>query len=211
MNLRVLVFVAAVVGAAAASVGVASLASPLGSANAGPGGADPGPPVAEMLEQMAPGAVVDRQADGSVSIQGTATPAAQAEIQRVIRLEEAGPNSVRCSGAGATTTCRPIADRDVVPALRAGETIYGRTVYRSITKAATDRGAAIFRAGELVCGAPQHGGAMACSGVDRVQPVIRAGETLFVTYRPFNVTFDAQGIMTVHVAPPTIPLVQAAP
>ena len=210
MKRRMVVFAASVIGAAAISAGVVIVTGPLGSANAVPssGGGTPSA-VSDMLDEMAPGAVVGKQADDSISVQGRLTPAAQLEIRKATELANSGPNSIRCEGSGATVSCSAVLDRDVIPALKAGETLYGRTVYRSIPT--TERTPQLFQVGELVCGSTDAKGAMSCSRVERVQPVIRSDETMFVTYKPYNVTFDEQGGMTGHLVTPTVRLVRVTP
>lgn len=214
MNNKATVFISAVIGAMAVSAGVLAVFSPLGDAEA-TSSSDGAPPaeIGDLLDEMAPGAVVRKQADGSISISGMATPSVQAEIQRARELANASPTSIRCNGTGATLACAPVSDPEVTAALKAGEeALYGRTIYRSITNDVTDRAAPMFEPGELVCSEPQSNGTMSCSRVDRVQPVIGFGETLFVTYKPYNVTFDEQGGPTLHLTgSPAVPLVRAVP
>jgi hypothetical protein len=50
---------------------------------------------------------------------------------------------------------------------------------------------------------------MACSSVDAVAPVIRSGESLFVTYKPYNVTFDERGNPVSHLPALTVPLTRS--
>lgn len=195
---KVLLIVAGVACAAAVSAGVRAAVSPIGTA-------DP-----TFLGELQPGAVVSTQPDGSIAALGKATPAVQAEVEGAAQLADAGPNSVHCSGLGATVRCVPVADSTVTARLKRGDDLYGRTVYRSITKRATDSAAPMFEQGELVCGEPGADSKMLCSRVEIVQPVIAPGESLFVTYKPYHVTFDAQGVPTTTSGRPTVRLLRAA-
>jgi hypothetical protein len=195
---KVLLIIAVVACTAAVSAGVHAAVSPAGKA-------DP-----TFLNELQPGAVVSTQPDGSIAALGKATPAVQAEVELAAELADAGPNSVHCSGLGATVKCVPVADSAVIARLKRGDALYGRTVYRSITKRATDGAAPMFEEGELVCGEPGSDATMLCSRVDVVQPVIPAGERLFVTYKPYHVTFDEQGVPTTTSGRPTVRLVRAA-
>ena len=212
MKNRAVVFASAVLGALLVSAGVVAFVSPFSAAEAKRGGTAAGPPIGALLDELAPGAVVDKQPDGSISVLGTLTPAVRAEVQRARALAEAGPNTIRCDGVGASLECVAVPDDQVMPALKAGEKgLYGRTVYRSITDEATGRGAPMFESGELVCHDARNRATLTCTRADRVQPVIGRGETLFVTYRPWNVNFDSQGVPVVRLGNPTVPLVRAAP
>lgn len=213
MKSRAVLFTSAFVSATAVSAGLVAFVSPFSSAEAnGSGSGGPPAPISDLLDELAPGAVVDKQPDGSISVFGKATPAVHAEVLRARALAEAGPNTIRCDGGGARLQCTAVADDEVTPALKAGEKrMYGRTVYRSITSEATERGAPMFESGELVCSEARNDGILTCSRVDRVQPVIQFGETLVVTYKPYNVTFDEQGVAINRLGTPTVPLVRAAP
>lgn len=213
MKFKAILAIAAVVGAMAASAGVLGVFNPLGDAEATSTsyGAPP-EMISGLLDEMAPGAIASKQADGSISISGPLTPSEQAEIQRAKELAEANPTIVRCDGTGATLTCAPVPDSEVTAALKAADGVYGRVIYRSLTKEVTDRAAPMFEAGELVCSDPKPDGTMPCTRADRVQPVIPFGETLFVTYKPYSVTFDEQGFPTIHLTGnPEVRLVRAAP
>jgi hypothetical protein len=211
---RTTMFAAAVVGAMAVAAGAFAFLSPFREARATSSGAPPPPAAVDaLLAEMAPGAVVRKHDDGSVSVFGKNSPVVEAEMQRARQLARVYPTSVRCGGSGAVLDCAPVGDADVATALAAGEHgLYFRSVYRAVTKAVTDRANPMFEAAALVCGRPQSTGAMSCSRVDRVQPVIGSGETLFVVYKPYNVTFDAQGNPTNHISGNlVVPLERAAP
>lgn len=211
MKNRAVVFASALVAAIAVSAGLAALVSPFGSAEAQSTAGPTPPPIGDLLDELAPGAVVDNNADGSISVFGKATPRVQAEIMRARELAAAGPNTIRCDGDGATLQCTAVPDAQVIPALKAGETgLYGRTVYRAITKEAIQRGAAMFESRELVCLDAESDGILTCSSVGHVPPVIRSGQTLFVTYRPWNVSFDDQGVPFVRLGTPTVRLTREA-
>ena len=199
---RRMLFVAALVGAMAVAAGVYGAVSPFKSAEAS-SVAPSSPPSAVdgLLAEMAPGAKVEKHADGSVSVTGQVSSTVRAEIDRAEVLATVYPTSIRCgTTTGPAVQCDTISVSDLERALRAGEpNLYLRVIRRAITQDAIDREAPMFAATELVCSAPQPGEALSCTHVDRVQPEIAAGETLFVSYTPYNVTFDAEGHMINHL------------
>lgn len=212
MNRKTTFFIVAILGALIVSAGAVSILSPSGDAGAA-SSVGASAELNALLDQMAPGAIVSKQADGSISVAGALRSAVRAEVQRARELAAAYPTTVRCNGVDAALSCAAVSDADAAAALRAGDTaLYGRTIYRSVTQQVTDRAAPMLTAGELVCGKHDGGATMSCSRVDRVQPVIAAGETLFVTYTPYEVTFDAQGAAVRHLTgAPTVPLARATP
>ena len=133
------------------------------------------------------------------------------EIHEAASLSDSGPSSIRCDDGAVILSCTAVPDHDVIPRLKADERLYGRTVYRSITKEVTDRGEPVFESDELVCRANATPAKMTCSRVDRVQPVIESRETTFVTYRPYNVTFNEQGGTVGHAGRVSVPLVRETP
>lgn len=189
---------------ALASAGLMAGFSPLNSASAD-NAPTSSPNVAGMLNELAPGATAHEEPDGSIAIHGVLTPTAEVEARRAAQLAEAGPNTVRCPDVTGPLLCTAVADDEVLPALRAGEDdLYGRTVYRSLTRAVADR-APVLEAGELVC-TDTRVGSLECRTAADVPPVLPAGESAFVTYKRYNVTFDSSGQPTLHVGTPTIPL-----
>jgi hypothetical protein len=169
--------------------------------NAGPS-QKPNPPskalADSLLKDMAPGATVTTQPDGSVAVTGQASAAVLAELRQASKLAALYPVSVRCTGA-ATAACAAVPDAELVPALRAGELVYARVIWRGVGRDVTDHATPLLTSDELQCGAPNGNGTLACSHVDRVKPVIAAAQTVMVTYRPYHVTFDANGSPTLHV------------
>jgi hypothetical protein len=208
MRLRVVTFTAAIAGAALAAGGVLVLGGAPTSARADldTSADEAAAHIDELLAEVGPGAVVRKQEDGSISVHGRATPIEENEIRESARLADAGPNSIRCAGTGAMLTCTPVPDADVVQALKSGDTLYGRTVYRGIRDATIDD-APLFESGELVCGDAKRG-TIICSRVDHVPPVIAVGESFFVTYKPYHVTFE-NGTMRERAGRPIVPLVRA--
>jgi len=208
---RAIIMISAVVGAVAVSVGATGTFSPFKAAEASPKAGEPAA-LDALLSEMQPGAIVTKQADGGFSVRGTATPAVRAEVERAKELAQRLPTSIRCDGSAATVTCTPVSGDGVIAALRAGDTgLYGRTIYRGITDDVTARGAPMFEAGELICGDVGGNGTMSCSRVDHVRPVIAADETIFVTYQPYNATFNADGNPTFHVdGEDVVPLARAS-
>jgi len=208
------IFLAAVAGAAAAAAGLLGIVQPFASAGAGTGQSegqtgDAGARLDQIRSEVAPGSIVKTHEDGSISVLGGGFeglgPEAQAASQRMNELAEAGPNTIRCSEEAGPVICTPVPDREVIPALKSGKSnLYGRTVYGHITAASL--GHPLFENGELVCGDLADDGSMACTSVDDVKPKIRAGESEFVTYKPYNVTFDGGGNPVGRIGEATIPL-----
>ena len=151
-----------------------------------------------------PGAEARKNPDGSVSFEGRLSPTQDAEARAAAALEAAGPAAVRCSGNGNAVICTTVTEGDVIPAIKAGETIYHRAVYRSITNEVTSSGSAVLIEGELVC----NDGAkpLRCVSVKHTRPTIPVGQTIFVTYRPFNITFTADGMAVNTLPNPQIPI-----
>jgi hypothetical protein len=205
-------FIAALVGAMAMAAGIIGIVSPFesGTASSSPPAAPPSA-VDGLLAEMAPGATIEKQADGSVSVSGRLSAAVLAEVNRAKQLAAVYPASIRCSGAAdAAMQCAEIQGSDLDAALKAGDSgLYLRIVRRGITQDAIDRSTPMFAAAELACREPDTTATLSCTHVDRAQPVIAASETLFVSYTPYNVTFDAAGHMVDHLtAPLVIPLVR---
>jgi hypothetical protein len=206
--MRTMVLVATLVGAVAVGGGLLAALEPFESANAGSAEASDPAGLEAILNDSAPGAVAESAGDGASQISGKLGPEEAAEMKRAADLEGAGPNSLRCEGTGANMTCTPVPDSEVIPALKNGDELYGRTIYSGIEQGMIDRQQPFFEAGELVCRDPGVDGTMSCSRVDAVQPTIERGGTLFVTYKPYNVTFDDEGNPVGHMANPTVPLVR---
>jgi hypothetical protein len=195
MNKRVWFFAAACVGALAVSAGVMTGLHPFESASAdsaAPSGATDAR-IAQALNDFAPGAVVKLTEDGGFSVTGRRTDAERIAIEAMNAAEKAGPQSIRCTGGGAPLTCIPIPDSSVVAALKRGETIYGRAVKGKIS-ADFDTTAPMFSADELICGGGS-GATLSCTPVSVARPTLPAGETTFVTYRPFRVRFEGDRII----------------
>jgi hypothetical protein len=120
--------------------------------------------------------------------------------------EAQGAYSINCSGFGDSLACSPMKDEDVMPALRRGETVYGRTVIGFPGGAKVSSGAdPRFEATDLIC-SDASDGSLGCSPVTRANPTVPAGAETFVFYRKHNVTFDKSGHPTGHAGAPTVPL-----
>jgi hypothetical protein len=170
--------------------------------NAGPS-TKPNPPskalADSLLQEMAPGATVTSQPDGSVAVTGQLSAAVQAELRQASKLAAIYPASVRCTGSAVTAACAAVPDAELMPALRAGELVYARALRRGVGRDVTDHATPLLTRDELQCSAPNANGVLACSHVDHVKPVIAANQTVMVTYLPYHVTFDASGSPTLHV------------
>jgi hypothetical protein len=94
----------------------------------------------------------------------------------------------------------------VIPALKRGETIYGRTVigFPGGARAGEDEGPT-FEASDLICAAAA-GDSMTCRSVTAMTPTVHAGQRTLSFYKRHNVTFGEHGRMIGHLLAPTIPL-----
>ena len=212
MNPRRIVSTALVLGAILVSAAAVAALSPLGDADAtSPANRVPAEEIASLVDDMAPGAVVAEQTDGSVSITGALNAQEQAEIRHARAVADASPWVIQCKSAGLRYNCVAVKDSDVAAAVKAGESgLYNRVMYRSISTEVTDSGAPMFDRDELVCAGS--GTALSCTRVDDVQPVIAHDETVFMTYRPLQMTFDERGGQVLHVSrSPEVPLKRATP
>jgi hypothetical protein len=127
-------------------------------------------------------------------------------VSRMDAAVAAGAYSITCEPGDGSLVCMPVADADVVPALRRGETVYGRTVI-GFTRGAkvADDGAARFGTTDLVC-TDASGDSLHCRSVTEAEPTVRAGAEMFVFYKKLNVTFDKNGVPVGHSGEPTVPL-----
>lgn len=166
--------------------------------------ATPKPELEALLADMAPGAKVDVEADGSASVSGALNAAARADVARAQQLANASPWLVQCSAAGAVTKCNPVADDDVAGLVAAGaEGLYHRVIYRTSTDAA-DVGAPLFDADELVCAGRS---TLTCRDVTASPPTVAGSERLVVTYRPAELSLSGDGTLVLRANPdPAVPL-----
>lgn len=189
------------IGTAVAVAGVTTVAlvAPLHDAEA-----TPRAEVVALLDDMAPGADVGVEPDGSVSVSGALNASARADVARAQQLANANPWIIRCSAAGAISKCTPVPDDDVAAVVAGGATgLYHRVIYRTSTDPA-DVGAPLFDAGELVC----VGRAMlTCRGVTAAPPTVSRSERLVLTYRPAQLSLNGDGSLVLHLNPvPAVPL-----
>jgi hypothetical protein len=77
-------------------------------------------------------------------------------------------------------------------------------VHGFITKEVTDRGSPIFAAGDLVCGPATSTGVFTCGTVKDAPPVLADGQTTFVVYQRWDVSFDTNGLGRIHTPLPAI-------
>src|SRR5205085_93591 len=61
-----------------------------------------------LLKEMAPGATVTTQPDGSVAVTGQVSAAVQAELRQANKLAAIYPASVRCTGSAAAASCAAV-------------------------------------------------------------------------------------------------------
>lgn len=124
------------------------------------------------------------------------------------RAEARGPYSLSCNSAhdDERLACTPVADKDVIPALKRGETIYGRTVigFPGGAKPGEDEGPT-FEAGDLICAAAADD-SMTCRSVTTMTPTVHAGQRTLSFYTRHNVTFNDRGRTIDHLLAPTIAL-----
>jgi hypothetical protein len=123
------------------------------------------------------------------------------------RAEARGPYSLSCNSAhDESLACSAVADKDVIPALKRGETIYGRTVigFPGGAKAGENEGPT-FEASDLICAAAA-GALMTCRSVTAFTPTAHAGQRTLSFYKRHNVTFNDRGRTVGHLLAPTIPL-----
>jgi hypothetical protein len=205
-----IVFLAALMGAVAVAGGLVAAFEPFESASAGSVEASEADGLQAILNDSAPGAVVESAEEGSSQISGRLDAEEAAETDRAAALADAGPNSVRCDGVGSPVTCTQVPDSEAIAAVKDGVQLYGRTVYWGISRDMIDRQEPLFASNELVCEDAGSDGTMTCSRVDEVQPTIQVGETLFVTYKPYKVTVDEEGVHGGRIETPTIALVRGS-
>lgn len=210
MRLKTLLIAGAAAGVLALSVGIVEILSPAGSASA-TSSQTSGADAAGLLNDMAPGATVTEQADGSVSVAGQLSDAARADLATARRLAASGPTVIRCSAASDTTVnCSPVPDGAVATAIDGGEPgLYSQRIYRGITGDVTDKAAPFFEASELVC-SHLTGPTIECSRVDRVQPTIAKNDTVFMTYAPLDATMSGDTMTIRLLGTPTVKLVRGS-
>jgi len=124
---------------------------------------------------------------------------------RMQEAEQAGPYSIRCSGDGAELVCTSVADDDVIPALKNGETVYGRYVIGFRGGANPEREVPTFADTDLTCGSPNEG-QIVCAPVTEVAPTVEAGQDTFAYYKRLDVTFDENDTPVSWIGEATIPL-----
>lgn len=197
---RRILFVAAAAGALLSAGGIMSAVSPAGQGRADSNDTRAAT-IAGVLAGMEPGAIVNRQADGSLAVQGTLTAAASEEARRAGALLDEGPATVRCDSSG--TTCVPVTS-EVGELLRNGATnLYSRTVIGGITQSGAPR----IASGALTCGALT-GGVLNCESVGSDPVVIASDETMLVTYQPMHAKVE-NGRLVLIAPIPAVPVQRA--
>jgi hypothetical protein len=120
-------------------------------------------------------------------------------------LLSAGPGHLSCAGStGAALTCTPIADPDVLDAVKNGVKVYQRSVRFGIPPAS--RSKPLFDSDEILC-APSTQAALHCVSVISQRPSLDSNGDV-VTYSPLNVKYDGT---TPVVQAPGNPTVAPAP
>lgn len=118
------------------------------------------------------------------------------------RAVEQGPYSITCSAVAAgRLTCAPMKDEDVIPALKRGETVYGRTVV-GFPGGATPQSAPKLQPSDLVC-ASGSGVSLSCSPVNSSKASVVAGAKTFVFYMKHDVRFK-DGHPVSYLGPSTV-------
>ena len=190
---RRILFAAAAAGALLGAGGIMSVVSPSGQSRADSNDTRVAT-IDGVLAGMEPGAVVNRQADGSLAVQGKLTPAASEEARRASALLDEGPATVRCDSSG--TTCVPVTS-GVDDALRNGATdLYSRTVIGGLTQSGTPR----IASGALTCGALT-GGVLNCKSVGSDPIVIASDVTMLVAYQPMHAKVENGRVVLVAPIP----------
>jgi hypothetical protein len=199
---RQIIFGVALLGAGLSAAGVVAVAQPFDHAaaqRAAPRAGTPG-----ILEDLRPGSVVKTGARGSLSVTGSLTDEGLAEVKAMNEAAEAGPELITCDELQAEMTCEPVPDAEQ-EAITGGEPLYARTVRSDVSRAiGTD--IPVLNFDELFCDDLDGEGAMSCSPAGIVSPSVPAGTKLLVTYKAYHATINPDGILSVHMVTPDIPL-----
>jgi hypothetical protein len=161
-----------------------------------------------MVDELAPGGQVRIRPDGRPVFLGPLTDEAAAEAARIDRLAQAGPESVSCDASAGVRTCVAVPDQRVVPSLKAGARLYGRTVYGSISKGIA-AGAPLLESEDLVCDDVTFSGSFRCTPVGEQALAIPAGQEMLVVYRRYRATFRADGAMVSERPSPSVRVIRA--
>jgi hypothetical protein len=145
---------------------------------------------------------VTTRPDGTFAFQGPLTDEAAEEAHRMDQAADAGPSAIQCSGADSALKCTQVPDTRVIAGLKAGDRIYGRTVYSDVSLAIDD-GLPFLEASELLC-SDTAGETLACHTAGSDTPRLPASQTILVTYRAYP-TLGADGAMR-HIRNPTVEL-----
>jgi hypothetical protein len=154
------------------------------------------------------GSVSGALAFGSSSPNQSATPALREGLEAQMDQAVAeGPYSITCvPAADGRLACSPMKDRDVIPALKRGEVVYGRTVIAFPGGAKVEKHSSpTFESTDLVCSSGTSS-LLTCSPVAAALTAVRAGADVFVFYRQHNITFSKDGRPIGHLDAPTVPL-----
>lgn len=193
--------------AACTFVGSAAVASIL-PFRGGDGAPEPPGSSGSMVDELAPGGRVEVRSDGRLVFHGPLTDEAAAEATRIDRLAQAGPESVSCDASAGVRTCVAVPDQRVIPSLKAGARLYGRTVYGSISKGIA-AGAPLLEPEDLVCDDVASAGRFRCAPVGEKALAIPAGQEMLVVYRRYRVAFRDGGGMVSQRPSPSVRVVRA--
>jgi hypothetical protein len=128
----------------------------------------------------------------------------QAVQKRAFNLLSNGPLHITCSAAGATFSCSSLDDSDVIARVKAGGTVYQRTVRADIPQQSVIAREPVFAKDELTC-KPPVAGEMECEPVSDNPPSLSDTNEV-VTYSPTHMTFADDGEPMLHIGEPVIPL-----
>lgn len=204
MNKRIAFFMAGIAGAAVVAGGVLAVLQPSGQAAAS--GARGDSFIEEALADFAPGATVQRTAEGLVIANARLAPDEQARHDRAYAALDSGLASITCSPGKDVLRCSSIADDQVVTALRNGTTVYGRTAITGVTPGGH---VPKVEADGLTCDSETGDGTVECWPVTQVPPSVLPSSDVVIYYDRFEVTFEGSR-MTIERGPGnTVPV--AAP
>lgn len=140
---------------------------------------------------------------GSGSPGRVLTAVAPQVLRHEARLLDAGPQSLECKGTSGKLVCSHLTDSGAIAALRAGKTVYQRTVHQGITHHMVVAKLPVFAPDELTC-RPSRDGRFVCRLVSESPPKLPVGVTTIATYRRLHVRFE-HGQMVERAVKPTIP------
>lgn len=201
MNRRIAFFVSGVLGATLVAGGILAVLHPSDQATASGPRLDSF--IEEALADFAPGAVVKRTEDGLVIENARFAPDKQAEHDRAYAALGAGPSSITCAPTKDVLRCSPVADSQVVAALKAGTDVYGRTAITGVTAGGN---VPKVEADGLSCGPVASDGSIECRPVTQVAPPVLPSSDVVIYYDHFDVTFEGSHMVSAAGPRLTVPV-----